>query len=154
MRHTSIVQMDTSDQHLYAKCASTVSDGQSRCAFIAQRWIATRKYWLHVSMMERMNALAMPFNLSIFNCRMYVIGSLPKLEYLDDVKINDDQRAMARAHATVYSANRLTPFQLRETFSSRSNVMTTTKHDAESMRRFGKLMLQQNGSKFDRLWYC
>lgn len=91
------------------------------------------------------------FNLSIFNCRMYVIGSLPKLEYLDDVKINDDQRAMARAHATMYSANGLTPFHLRETFSRKSNVMTMMKHDAESMRRFGKLVPQQNCSKFDRL---
>lgn len=80
---------------------------------------------------------------------MYVIGSLPKLEYLDDVKITDDQRAMSRAHYNSYAIN--TPFHFNEHYSNDINMITMTKHDAKTVRHFGKLMPKRDISKFDRL---
>ncbi|XP_055324292.1 leucine-rich melanocyte differentiation-associated protein-like [Sitodiplosis mosellana] len=81
---------------------------------------------------------------------MYVIGSLPKLDYLDDVKITDCQRKMARAHTRLLAWNGAS-INFGENYSSGTSMMTILKHDAKAGRRYGKLVPKQNGSKFDRL---
>lgn len=82
---------------------------------------------------------------------MYVIGSLPKLEYLDDVKITDGQRAMARAHARLPPVNG-SSINFGEHFSSGTSMLTILKYDTKAAgQRYGKLVPKRNSSKFDRL---
>lgn len=82
---------------------------------------------------------------------MYVIGSLSKLEYLDDVKITDCQRTMAKAH-TRLSAWNGSSISFGEQFLSGTSMLTILKYDAKAGQRYGKLVPKRNGSKFDRLW--
>lgn len=79
-----------------------------------------------------------------------MIGSMPKLEYLDDVKITDGQRAMARAHARLLAVNGAS-INFGEHYSSGTSMLTISKYDAKAGRRYGKLVPKRNGSKFDRL---
>lgn len=79
-----------------------------------------------------------------------MIGSLPKLEYLDDVKITDGQRAMARAHARLLAVNGAS-YNFGEQYSSGTSMLTILKHDAKAGRRYGQLVPKRNYLKFDRL---
>lgn len=81
---------------------------------------------------------------------MYVIGSLPKLDYLDDVKITDGQRAMAKAHTRLPPVNGAS-INYGEHFSSGTSMLTILKYDVKNGRRYEKLVPKRNPLKFDRL---
>lgn len=81
---------------------------------------------------------------------MYVIGILPKLEYLDDVRITDCQRTMAKAHTRLSAWNGAF-ISFGEQFSSGTSHLAVSKYDAKAGQRYGKLLPKRNGSKFDRI---
>lgn len=69
---------------------------------------------------------------------MYVVGNLPRLEYLDDVKITDAQRAIAKNHTDVYSINGGASIEYMEHFSSSTNILTFLKYEAKHQPRLRK----------------
>lgn len=155
MWNQSIVQMGAANQYLHAKHSSIIFNGKSRYSVDIQWRFDARKRWLHVSVAY--SPLNFPL-LTVAFCRMYVIGSLPNLEYLDDVKISDEQRAMARAHINTYSINGV-PINFVEHFSNTAHMLTNSKYDGRTHRRYtkfgngiNKLVPKRNGTKIDRLW--
>lgn len=153
---------------LHAKPAAIIINGKSWCAIIDKWWLITRKLWLYVSVFCVCAHLLfcasfywckiMYINYTIF--RMCVIRTLPKLEYLDDVKIMDGQRAMARTNISARTFNAI-PINLRGDFSSTPNLLTTTRKYDVRIRRYHttkygnigpKLMTKPSTSKFDRIW--
>lgn len=64
---------------------------------------------------------------------MYVIGNLNDLDYLDDSKITEAQRTLARTHIGVYTMSG-GPIKFMERFSNSSNIMTFFKYDSKRYR--------------------
>lgn len=61
------------------------------------------------------------------------MGYLPDLEYLDDMKITDSQRSLARMHFGVYTMS-TGPVKFMERFSNNSNLFTFFKYDPNRHR--------------------
>lgn len=64
---------------------------------------------------------------------MYVIANLNDLEYLDDEKITETQRTLARTHIGVYTMSG-GPIKFMERFGQSSNIMTFFKYDPKRHR--------------------
>lgn len=59
---------------------------------------------------------------------MYVVGSLDRLEFLDDNKISDVQRLNAKSHIGAYTMSG-GPMKFMERFAGASNLLTFFKYD-------------------------
>lgn len=66
---------------------------------------------------------------------MYVIGNLPMLEYLDDVKITDGHRTMAKNHMDNCSLNGSSSTETMEHISSSTNILTILKYETKMHHR-------------------
>lgn len=87
---------------------------------------------------------------------MFVIRICPNLDYLDDMKITDGQRALARAYVNARALNG-SPNNIRSEFSSTPNLLTIWKYDARTRRHHTKhgnvvpkLVLKPNDSQSER----
>lgn len=75
---------------------------------------------------------------------MCVIRSLPNVEYLDDLKVTDDLRALAHGH----DDKKINHFHInfRKAYPSLPNMQTIWKYDTKAKRSISK-----HGNSFENL---
>lgn len=78
---------------------------------------------------------------------MYVIGNLPMLEYLDDVKITDDHRTMTKNQMDNCSLNGSSSTETMEHISSSTNILTILKYETKMRSKRSGLVVSKLPSR-------